>query len=101
MCTVSTSAVGPIVSCRGCRAPIRFVRLTSGERFPVDADPQRVLILDGAVGAPRATLVDERGVIHRGVRDVEGALPVEGYAPHWASCPDANRFRKGREERAR
>lgn len=65
--------------CRSCEAPILWVKLRPGlKAHPVDETPKKVIVLsdvsDG--GAPVAKMVD-------------------GYTSHFATCPDAEGWRRG------
>ena len=54
--------------CNACGAAITFVTTPAGKHLPVDG--------------PEFVLVTERGEV------------VRGRAPHWATCPKADSFRK-------
>lgn len=65
--------------CRSCGAPILWARTTKSKSIPLDADPCE----DGNL-----TLIE--GVAHY------GALAGQRhYKSHYATCPDAARWRKG------
>lgn len=74
--------------CKGCGAPIRFIG-----RMPVN--PEEVMYWQrakakGKVVTPNGELIS---------CDFEGNLNTAtgiGYVPHWATCPNANQFRKKR-----
>lgn len=55
-------------TCRGCGVYIEFIKTKAGKDMPVDPLPVRV--------------ITEKGII------------VEGFIPHWATCPQADKFRK-------
>lgn len=58
--------------CRSCGAPVIWVRTINGKAQPLDAEPQkRVIINDDGIG-----------------------LVVDTYMPHHATCPYADRHRK-------
>lgn len=57
--------------CRGCKADIIWVKTKAGKAMP--CDPKKV------------TIVTEEGET------------VQGYIPHWVSCPVANRFKENKE----
>ncbi|MCA9676771.1 MAG: hypothetical protein KC464_17185 [Myxococcales bacterium] len=82
------------VRCRSerCRAPILWARTAAGEPMPVDVDPSP----DGELD-----LVDGR-VYPYGLEAAAAKRPR--YRAHWASCPDADDFRRaggGRPRRRR
>lgn len=57
-----------IVSCRGCGDPILWYTTTAGKKMPVNAD---------------ATVIER-----------EGASYVRSDETHWATCPEAGKFRR-------
>lgn len=65
--------VGRVVRCEGCGAEIRFVALASGKAHPVEAKGQTLVLVEG----------DQRGQV------------VRLFASHFASCPQADMFRRG------
>jgi hypothetical protein len=69
--------VDTVSRCRGCGAEILWTVTTTNKRMPLDAQPEN-----------RATLVE---------RDADGTMVVKivpTYLPHWASCPQADDFRR-------
>ena len=59
--------------CRGCGAPIIFVKTSaSGKFMPLDVKPERRIFLD------------KKGLAHS----------VSVYMPHHATCPNVDQFRK-------
>lgn len=66
--------VGRVVRCDGCGAEIRFVAMASGKQHPVDAKARVVVQVTG----------DERGQV------------VRQYDSHFASCTQADMFRRER-----
>lgn len=80
-------------TCRGCGAPIDWITTTAGKYMPVDPEP--VFIIEGG-GSDR--FVTDEGEVLVGRR----ALPEEerpglevAFVPHWKTCPEAGRFRRG------
>ena len=57
--------------CKGCGAPIRFIKTPAGKSMPVNETPQKYVTEAGEV--------------------------VTGYTPHWATCPKAQEFRKAKK----
>lgn len=64
-----------VANCRGCGARIGWLTLDSGKRMPVDLKPLQSVV----------------------VEDLEGCRVIQGYRPHWASCPAADQFKKERK----
>lgn len=61
-------------TCSGCQAPIYWVTLASGKRMPLDRGRET------------------RMVFHEGQW-----LALGAYKSHFASCPEADRFRKAKK----
>lgn len=76
-----------MANCRGCGAPIRWVVTEAGKRHPIDWE----------ANGPKANItVDSDDVM-----TVLGPLELqvhEGnlWTSHFATCPEAARFRKGK-----
>lgn len=79
--------------CRSCRAPILWSKTEGGKRMPLDPEP-----VDGgnvALGVPNR--YDAEGNV---IATVLGPLEIEAadeplYVTHFATCPDADRWRRG------
>lgn len=59
---------GEAVTCRGCGLYIEWVKTKAGKWMPIDPEGVTVVTREGEV--------------------------VKGFIPHWATCKDANKFRK-------
>lgn len=85
--------------CRGCGKEIRWIKTKAGKAMPVD-EPFVHFV---PAGGPD-TFITGDGRTVRGRKptwqDIESnnAMPA-GYVPHWATCPAAGNFKKGREGR--
>lgn len=80
-----------ITTCRSCGAPILFKRTSAGKLMPLDRDPtpDGNVMLGFVGGEETAILLTDPG-------DIAGCA-VDGvplFMPHFATCPDADRFRK-------
>ena len=83
-----------ITSCRACGAPIGFIKTKAGKTVPVDEkslnflpDPngnELFVLVDGST--QRGTLVEE-----------ESNSSQIGFISHFATCPEADKFRKPRK----
>lgn len=74
----------PIVACRSCGKPVMWLKHeVSGANAPIDAKPHE----------RGSCVVDLKTGTYRVVKS-----PYEGeaYIPHFATCPDANVWRKKR-----
>lgn len=76
--------------CKACGEPITFILTKAGKHLPVDADS-----LDSYVLEPGVTVVTEAGEVCRGAPETD-TMSVQGYTPHWATCPHADQFRRAR-----
>lgn len=74
-------------TCRACGYRIRWIRTKNGKSMPCNA--QAVRFTPG--GGPE-TFVTEDGKVERGRRRQDGEKT--GYISHFATCPEADRFRK-------
>ena len=73
--------------CRGCRKQILWVRTAAGQSMPCDP-----AVITFAPGPGNETFVTPEGITIRGTRAAEGRI---GYIPHWATCPERAKFKKG------
>lgn len=81
-------------NCRGCGAPIDWIRTTSGRNMPVNPEP--VFVIEG--GGRDSFVTDEGEVITGRIARPEEErrdLPV-AFVPHWGTCPNAGDFRRKR-----
>lgn len=78
-------------TCRGCGAPLVWIRTAAGKSMPCDAEPVLYKAREGAAGK----IVTPNGEVLSCDLDVE---PDEatgiGYISHFGTCPQAERFRK-------
>lgn len=89
-----------ITTCRGCGAPIVWIKTPAGKSMPCDASPV-LYIKGGPDKIVRANGEVVAGVIIKdGLPDL-GAVDGVGYVPHWSTCPKADSFRKGVKECAK
>ena len=61
-------------TCKGCGAEMKWIMTEAGKNAPVDPDPVKVFVKNEATGAWTV---------------------VSGFVPHFATCPNADQFRKG------
>jgi hypothetical protein len=64
-----------MATCRSCGAEIRWVRSARGKNMPIDAEPER-----------RIVVAEIEGMQVGQIRDT--------FTPHWATCPNADEHRK-------
>lgn len=78
--------------CKGCGAPIEWIRTTEGRYMPVDPEP--VFIIEGP--GPDSFITDEGEVIRGRAATAEeknNGLEV-AFVTHWKTCPAADSFRR-------
>ncbi len=73
--------------CKACGEPIEWIRTPSGRSMPVDAESFGLHRLCHGM-----TVVTEAGTVLCGTRYARGTM--QGYIPHWATCPQADQFRR-------
>lgn len=70
-------------SCKTCGAAIRWVSMKSGKLMPLDATPEKRIVIRGPFLQPdRVTMAGEFAEV------------VDTYVSHFATCPDAPQHRK-------
>ena len=78
-------------TCRGCGAPIVWIKTPGGKSMPCDPAPTYYRQQEGA----KAKIVTTRGEVVSceivPAAEADGA----GYVPHWSTCPLAGSFKKG------
>lgn len=74
-------------TCRACGYRVRWIRTKNGKNMP--CNPEAVRFTPG--GGPE-TFVTGDGKVERGRRAKDGS--TVGYISHFATCPQADRFRK-------
>lgn len=86
-------------TCRGCHARIRWITTRNGRPMPVDPEKLSEWVTAHArSGARKLTLVAADGAMLTGWQAsviTPGSRSIEGYLPHWASCPQAQAFKHG------
>jgi len=74
-------------TCRACKKPIRWILTAKGKAMPCDPDAIRF-----NPGVGKEIFVATDGRVLRGQRCNFGQL--EGFVSHFATCPEADMFRK-------
>ena len=78
-------------TCRGCGAPIVWIKTPAGKAMPCDPAP----VYYKATPDGKDKVVTTRGEVVS-CEIVPGANATDaGYRPHWATCPHADRFKRG------
>lgn len=79
--------------CRGCGAEIDWIRTPAGRSMPIDPEP--VFVKEGDGGCH---FITDEGEMISGREVPENGEGVEvAFVPHWATCPEASRFKRGRK----
>ena len=80
--------------CRACGAEIGFIKTKAGKTMPVDAKGVPFI----QVPAGKELFVLEDGTTEHGFRALPDSQFVKtGYVSHFATCPEADKFRKPRK----
>lgn len=78
--------------CKGCGQPIDWVRTHAGKNMPIDPEPVYIITGEG-----RDKFVTDEGEVLSGrlakPKEISAGTPV-AFIPHWATCPEAGRFKK-------
>lgn len=77
--------------CRGCGANIVWISTPGGKSMPCDAEP--VLYRERA-GAPGKVVTPNGEVLSCELNVASDEATGAGYVPHWATCPEAGKFRR-------
>ena len=78
-------------TCRGCGAPIVWIKTPAGKAMPCDPAP----VYYKAAPGGKDKIVTTRGEAVS-CEIVPGAEAADaGYRPHWATCPQAGQFKRG------
>lgn len=80
--------------CRACGADIMFIKTIAGKTTPVDA--QSLYFVPEADGKAMYVLPDGSTARGRTVPDQRVDAKI-GYISHFATCPQADKFRKARK----
>lgn len=80
--------------CRACGSPLIFVPTPNGKSVPCDAAVVWAYPHPSPDSSVALSVVTDAGEVVRGVRCEPRTIgAVAGRVPHWATCPDAERFR--------
>lgn len=79
--------------CKGCGASIVFVRTPGGKSMPCDGPMVPYIERRGAKG--KIVTADGKMVSAEVTNDLGTATGI-GYVPHWATCPKATDFKRGK-----
>lgn len=77
-------------TCRGCGAPIVWIKTPAGRSMPCDPELVYYRQQDGA----KAKIVTTRGEVVSCEIVTAAEADGAGYVPHWSTCPQAATFKK-------
>ena len=77
-------------TCKACGAPILWIRTRAGKSMPCDVKP---LSYVESQGAPQKIVTAAGDVLSCELVE-EHKTNKRGYLPHWATCPNADSFRR-------
>ena len=78
--------------CKACGAQIIWIKTPGGKSMPCDAQP----VTYQAQSKAKDKIVTQNGEVISciiGPEDINEATGI-GYVPHWATCPNSDKFRK-------
>lgn len=86
--------------CRGCGAPIEWIKTQAGKYMPVDQEPVVVIL-----GAGTDKFITDEGQTIQGKALKDGDTVIRGrgsakttdtvaFVPHWATCPRSRDFHR-------
>lgn len=78
-------------TCRGCGAPIVWIKTPAGKAMPCDPAP----VYYKAAPGGKDKIVTTRGEVVSCEIAPGGEATDAGYRPHWATCPQAGQFKRG------
>ncbi len=79
-----------MAKCRSCGAEILFIKTAGGKMTPVNAEPVR---FNYQLGAKGRVVTGNGEVLPADIRE-DGE--ERGWISHFSTCPDADKFRKGK-----
>lgn len=77
------------VPCRACDAPMTWATTSSGKSMPLNAEPDPAGNVEVRVGELGLAVLE----VHPPGQPPLASVGVM-YMPHWATCPNADEFRK-------
>ena len=78
-------------TCRGCGAPIVWIKTPAGKAMPCDPAP----VYYKAAPGGKDKIVTTRGEVVSCEIVPGGEATDAGYRPHWATCTQAGQFKRG------
>ena len=82
-------------NCKTCRAEIRWAVTVNGKKIPIDAAPAaggNITLSERAKQAPIAVMLDAQG--NAPLPALQPSAEAPRYTSHFATCPDAENYRK-------
>lgn len=84
-----------MANCKSCGARIKFIKTPAGRYIPVDPDVIFWRIPDTSLGeTAEDTIVLDDGSVVKGIICMKTGT-YEGYVSHFATCPQADKWRRG------
>ena len=84
-----------MATCNGCGAQIDWVITKAGKKMPVNLEYSGVYPKEpGTEQELLNTIVTDQGEVKQGPWAPDRAGIARGRTPHFATCPDARKFRK-------
>lgn len=77
-----------IIKCKSCGADIKFIKTFKGKWLPVNPTPLEMEIAMGG----KILVLDSGHILS------DKYNKIKGYVAHWTTCPNAEEFRKKKDE---
>lgn len=77
--------------CNSCGAPLIWIKTSRGKNMPCNAEP---VVYWQKTNAPGRIVTKNGMILSCEFTGELGKATGIGYVSHWATCPDAGRFRK-------
>lgn len=78
-------------TCRGCGAALVWIPTPGGKSMPCDAEQ---VLYRARKGAKGKVVTPNGQVLSADINVQPEQAPGVGYVPHWATCPEAEKFRR-------
>lgn len=77
--------------CKGCGAPIIFIRSRAGKAIPCDTQPKRYWMEEKG---PTKIVTGDGDVVSCRLSGEDGTEDGKGWLSHFSTCPQAGQFRR-------
>lgn len=81
--------------CKSCKAAIVWIRTSSGKSMPCNSTP--VYYIEKPRVGTKRIITPNGEVIACEYTEDPGKATGTGFVPHWATCPEADKFKNGKD----